>query len=54
MSKDEDPCELFFADYRDASGRRLPHRIEVRTGDRRYAVLTVKSFTFGPATAAKP
>lgn len=54
VSKDEDPCELYFADYKDAGGRRLPHRIEVRTGDRKYAVLTVKTYTFGPATAAKP
>jgi hypothetical protein len=53
VSRDEDPCELYFGDYKEAAGRRLPHRIEVRTGDRRYAVLTVKSYTFGPP-AGKP
>ena len=47
MSKDEEACELYFADYRPVEGRSLPHRIEVRTGDKRYAVLTVKSYQLG-------
>ena len=35
-----DPCEVFFSDYKDVDGRKLPGRIEVRHGDKRYAVLT--------------
>jgi len=43
--KEEDPCELYFSDYKDVGGRKLPHRIDVRTGDKRYAVLTVRTYT---------
>jgi S1-C subfamily serine protease len=44
VNKDEDPCELYFGDYRPVDGRQLPHRIEVRHGEKRYAVLTVKAY----------
>jgi hypothetical protein len=44
ISKDEDPCELYFADYKPVDGRHLPHRIEVRHGDKRYALITLKSY----------
>ena len=47
MSKDEEPCELYFGDYKPVDGRSLPHRIVVRSGDKRYAVLTVKTYTLG-------
>jgi S1-C subfamily serine protease len=30
---DADPCVLRFADYRDVSGRQVPHQVEVRFGD---------------------
>ena len=42
---DRDPCEVYFYDYKDVDGRKLPHRIEVRYGDKRYAVLTVDKYT---------
>ncbi|MDB5312300.1 MAG: mucD 4 [Gemmataceae bacterium] len=46
ISKDTDPCELYLSDYKDAgNGRVLPHRIEARYGDKRYAVLTVSKYT---------
>ncbi|QDU22320.1 S1C family serine protease [Urbifossiella limnaea] len=42
LSKDADPCEVYLSDYRDAgAGRQLPHRVECRFADKRYAVLTV-------------
>jgi S1-C subfamily serine protease len=48
VSKDEDPCEVFLADYKDVGdGRKLPHRIEVRHKDKRYGVLTVSKYTLG-------
>ena len=36
---------MYFSDYKDVDGRKLPHRIEVRYGDKRYAVLTVDKYT---------
>lgn len=41
LSKDSDPCEVYLSDYREVGGRQLPHRIECRFADKRYAVLTV-------------
>ena len=46
-AKDEDPCELYFGDYRSVDGRQLPHRVEVAFGNKRYAVLTVAGWQFG-------
>jgi S1-C subfamily serine protease len=45
VAKDEDPCEVYLADYRPVDSRQLPHRIEVRTGNDTYGVLTVKSYS---------
>jgi S1-C subfamily serine protease len=47
LAKDADPCEVFLSDYRDVGGRQLPHRIECRHADKRYAVLTVTRYTLG-------
>ena len=47
FGKDDDPCELSFADFKAADGRTLPHHIEARYGDRRYAVLTVAAYKLG-------
>jgi hypothetical protein len=44
VSKDDDPCEVYFSDYRPVDGRQVPHRIEVRYGNDGYGVLTVKSY----------
>src|SRR5262249_16386524 len=38
ITRDADPCEVYFFDYRPVDGRELPHRIEVRYGDKRYAI----------------
>jgi serine protease Do len=42
----DDPCEVYLSDYKQVDGRDLPHRLEVRYGDNRYARLTVKSYAF--------
>jgi len=49
-----DPCELYFADYREVDGRKLPHRIEIRHGDNLYGVLTVKAYRLPEAAADPP
>jgi S1-C subfamily serine protease len=40
----EDPCEVYLSDYKTVEGRMLPHRIEVRHGDRKFGVYTVKNY----------
>ena len=48
ITSDEDPCELYFSDYRDVGdGRQLPHRIDVHRGDKSYAVLTISGVKLG-------
>lgn len=44
ITKDEDPCELHFSDYKAVGGRSLPHRIEVRYGNDVYGILNVTRF----------
>ena len=39
-----DPCEVYLADYKDVDGRQLPHRLEVRHGNNRYAVFSVQRY----------
>jgi serine protease Do len=38
-----DPCELYFGDFKPVDGRMVPHRMEVRNGDKRYAVFNIKA-----------
>jgi S1-C subfamily serine protease len=40
-----DPCEIYFSEYRDLDGRRLPHRMEVRFGDEPFHTFHVDTFT---------
>jgi S1-C subfamily serine protease len=44
-ARDEDPCEVSLFDYKPVDGKMLPHRIEVRRGDKRYAMLAVTKYT---------
>jgi serine protease Do len=44
ISKDDDPCEVFLADYKAVDGRQLSHRVEVKYGNETYGVLTVKGY----------
>ena len=49
ITRDADPCELYFTDYRDVEGRKVPHRIEVRYSDKRYAVLSINKYNLAKA-----
>ena len=49
MIKDEDPCELYLADYRTVEGRSLPHRMEVRHGNGKFGIFWIKSYQFAAA-----
>lgn len=42
LDREEDPCEVYLADYRPVQAREFPHRIEVRYKDKRYGTLTLK------------
>ena len=44
LDRDEDPCEVYLFDYKDVDGGKLPHRIEVRFGDKTYASLIVNAW----------
>jgi S1-C subfamily serine protease len=47
--RDEDPCELYFSEYRPANGRALPHRLEVRYGNDRFGIFRIKDYQFASA-----
>ena len=47
FTKDEDPCEVYAYDHKDAGGVKLPHKLVVRWGDKVYATMTIKSYTLG-------
>ncbi len=40
----EDPCEVFFSDYRAVDGRQLPHRMQVYYQDVHYGTFTVTKY----------
>jgi hypothetical protein len=43
---DDDPCELTFSEYKPVGqGRQLPHRIDVRYGDKRFGHLLVSGYS---------
>ena len=41
---DQDPCEIRFSEYREVDGRKVPHRLDIRHGERPFAVLDVQNF----------
>jgi serine protease Do len=47
--RDEDPCELYFHDFKPVDGRLLPHRIEIRYGNNRFGILTIKNYRLASA-----
>ena len=46
-NEEADPCEIYFSDYREIDGRRLPGRMEVRYGNDPFATFKIDGFTFG-------
>ena len=44
VTREESPCEVYFYDYRPEEGRMLPHRMEVRWGDKKYGTFTFRKF----------
>jgi len=51
VDRSADPCELYFFDFRDEGGKMLPHRIEIRNQDKRYANLNIKVQQMKAATS---
>ncbi|HUY36258.1 MAG TPA: trypsin-like peptidase domain-containing protein [Pirellulales bacterium] len=45
LRSDDDPCELYFFDYREHEGRELPGKLEVRYGDGLYGVFKLTDWT---------
>jgi serine protease Do len=46
---DEDPCEIYFSDFRKVDGRLLPYKIEVRHADKQFAFLEVSDWKMNGA-----
>jgi len=44
-TKDEDPCELFFYDWKAVGDVKLPHKIVCKFADKTFATLTARTYT---------
>jgi len=44
LEDNEDPCEVYFSDYRPVEGRMLPHRMQVIYGSGHYGTFTFTNF----------
>lgn len=44
LNDNEDPCEVYFGDYRPVEGRLLPHRLSVYYQDVHYGTFTVANY----------
>jgi len=42
VDRTNDPCELYFGNFQDEGGRKIPHQMEVRNGDKRFAMFNLK------------
>jgi S1-C subfamily serine protease len=45
----DDPCEVYFYDYKAVDGRNLPHKIEVRYGNERYGTFNISQYKLAKA-----
>jgi hypothetical protein len=46
----EDPCEIYYSDFRQVDGRRLPFHWVVRHGDEQFTELKITQYDLGGAT----
>lgn len=44
VDKEDDPCEVYFSDFRNVDGRLLPHRFDVRFGNDVYGNFTISKY----------
>ena len=44
FAENEDPCEVYFSEYRAVNGRQLPHRVQVLYGNGTYGTFNLQSF----------
>ena len=49
LKENEDPCEVYFYDYRAVNGRMLPHRMQVVYGSGHYGTFTFTNFQLAAA-----
>jgi serine protease Do len=47
-SKDQDPCEVYFSEFRPIESRTLPSQVEIVFGDKRYARLNLQTYRIEP------
>lgn len=52
-SDDVDPCEIRFDSFRDFSGKKLPDRFSVESGDRPFGQFTIQGYTLAPTASAE-
>ena len=45
FTRDDDPCELYFYDFKDVGGVKLPHKIICRFGDKTFATISARTYT---------
>lgn len=51
-AEDQDPCEIYFSDFRPVEGRRMPHRWIVRHGDETFADLRITKYDLASIATA--
>jgi len=49
LTENEDPCEVYFSDYRAVDGRQLPHKMQVIFGDSHYGTFTWRGYNLAAA-----
>jgi S1-C subfamily serine protease len=49
IDREDDPCEVYLSDYKAVDGKMLPHHMEVRYGNDRYAAINLKTYQFSAA-----
>jgi serine protease Do len=49
MGDDEDPCEVYFSNYKQVDGRWLPHSLSVVHGDVTYGTIELASIKMSPS-----